>query len=180
MGIDWEEILMDPVVQGAIITASGAIALAALAGFFKIILSFRDKKLFDEIKTKIGNHKSDTLEMQHENIKEAISGKLDSVGKIVADNTINLKENNKNEFNRIYAKVDKINSTMDKNEIRYENLNLDQRIVRSNVEKLVYDWERIIVENKELKGRITELEKKNKELISIINKSKRKSKDMEL
>ena len=171
MDVDWGKILMDPVVQGAIIGAAGAVALAALAGFFKIVLSFRDKKLFDEIKTKIGNHKSDTLEGQHDDIKN-----------IIVDKTNNLKEINTNEFNRIYVKVDSIDKEIAVSKEKHNNLNLDQKSVKNNVEKLVYDWERLITENIELKGRITELEKKNNELIEVISKFKKKekSKDLEL
>lgn len=176
MVIDWEEILMDPVVKGAIITASSAITLASLAGFFKIILNFRDKKLFDEIKKKIGNYKSDTLEEQHDDIRDTIVDKAN----VIVDKTNNLKEVNTNEFNRIYTKVDRIDREIGANKERTASLDLDQRIIRSNVEKLIYDWERVNLENVELKGRITGLEKKNKELIEVISKSKRRNKGMEI
>ncbi len=180
MDIDWGKVMMDPVVQGAIITAAGAVTLAALAGFFKIILSFRDKKLFEEIKAKIGNHKSDTIEGQHDNIEKTIVNKTNNL----KDNIANIRST---ELLRISNKVEGIDRLLSKKEIedkfRLNSMNDSQKEIKIHIEginKIANDWERVIAENKELKGRIAELEKKNKELIEIISKSKRRSKDIEL
>ena len=177
MDIDWGKILMDPIVQGAIITASGAIVIAVIGGFIKIICSdINEKKYFEFMKVKLGARKTSSLEEQHDDIKD-----------IIVDKTNNLKVLNTNEFNRIYTKVDSIDKEIGINKERTASLNLDQRIIRSNVEKLVYDWEKVNSDNQFLKGqleeknqRIKQLEDKNKELVEKLSKSKRNEKDLEL
>ena len=51
----------------------------------------------------------------------------------------------------LYSKVDGIAQVLNKNEGRYENLSLDQREVRNNVNKLVHSWENLIDDNRRLK-----------------------------
>lgn len=145
-----EEILMDPVVQGAIVTVAGTLALAVIGGFVKIIWSsINDRKLFDQLKDKIGNTEGSSLSKQHEAIKDKIAEKASNIEK---------------SQDRIFNKVDSIDKEMVVSRERYASLNLDQRDIRDNVNKLVNEWEYAIAENKELKNRIKELETKNREL----------------
>ena len=160
MDIDWGKFFMD-IGVATIIAAIGISILADFRGWKKV-------------KEKLGIGKTSSLEEQHDNIKDVIGGKVDNIEKL-----------QNSEFNRIYAKVASIDNIMNKNEVRYENLNLDQRDIKDNLHKLVYDWEKANSENKELKGRITELEKRNIELeekySELLNKRKReKSKRYDL
>ena len=149
-----EEILMDPVVQGAIVTVAGTLALAVVGGFIKIIWSsINDRKIFNQLKDKIGNTEGSSLSKQHERIKETIVERANGIEKM-----------QNNEFARIFNKVDSIDKEVVANKERYASLNLDQRDIRDNVNKLVNEWEHAIIENKELKNRIKELEIKNREL----------------
>jgi len=51
--MDWEAILMDPVVQGAIITVAGSLALATIGGFVKILQGvINDGKAHFDLKNK--------------------------------------------------------------------------------------------------------------------------------
>ncbi len=176
MNVNWEEILMDPVVQGAIITAAGGIILAVIKIFLD---SAKHKKLFDEIKDKIGNLKSDTLEGQHERIKEIMIEKTNGVEKIIAAGANGIAERQRS----IFSKVDSIDKEMSANKERTASLTLDQKDIRDNVTKLVNDWEHTIAENKELKARNTELEKKymelDKQYKELLSKN-RKARDMDM
>lgn len=152
---------MDPVVQGAIITVAGTLALAVIGGFIKIVWSsVNDRKFFDQLKDKIGNTEGSSLSKQHEAIKEKIVEKT---------NTIEKMQNN--EFSRILNKVDSIDKLLIQKEaehrFRLESMNENQKEIKSHMQginKLADDWEKVIAENKELKTRIIELEGKNKEV----------------
>ncbi|TAH61135.1 MAG: hypothetical protein EWM50_06185, partial [Gottschalkiaceae bacterium] len=150
--MDWGKIIMDGIVI-AIIGLIAAIMTQVVADF----------KGYRKIADKIGNHKSDTLEGQHE-----------SLGKTIIERTNSIEKIQNSEFNRIFNKVDNIDKEMatnkEANKERYNNLNFDQKKVKDNVDRLVYDWERTIAENRELKGRITELEKKIDELEKVNEK----------
>ena len=129
-----------------------------VTGFFGVIAVlitnvFVDKRGYDKIDRKIGNIDNETLAKQHENIRKDIS-----------HNTQSFKELQSKEFYRIYSKVDNIDKIMNRNEARYENLNLDQKEVRNNVNKLVNSWEALIKENQELKELVLKLEYENQKL----------------
>lgn len=140
--MNWGKIIMDSIVV-AIISLIAVVISAIITDF----------KGYKKIAGKIGNLKSDTLEGQHERIKETIAERANSIEKM-----------QNNEFNRIFNKVDNIDKEMVANKERYASLNLDQRGISDNVNRLVNEWEYAIVENKELKNRIKELEIKNREL----------------
>ncbi len=74
--MDWRKIIMDSIVV-AIIGLAGAVLSAAVV----------DAKGYKKIAGKIGSLKSDTLEGQHEAIKETIIGKTNGVEKIIAERT---------------------------------------------------------------------------------------------
>ena len=73
----------------------------------------------------------------------------------------------------LYSKVDGIAQVLNKNEGRYENLSLDQREVRNNVNKLVHSWENLIDDNKKLKESVFELENENEVLKHRIREQNR-------
>lgn len=156
---------MDPVVQGAIITVAGTLALAVIGGFIKIIWgSINDRKFFNQLKDKIGNTDDSTLSKQHDAIKETITERAS-----IIENTIKKMQNN--DFTRIFNKVDSIDKLLiqkeAENRFRMESMNENQKEIKSHMQgisKLADDWEKTIAENKELKVYITELEKKYMEL----------------
>ncbi len=105
-----------------------------------------DKKGYNDIAKKVGVLDNTTLSGQHNEIKNIVSEKIECVDKNTKD---------------LYSKVDGIAQVLNKNEGRYENLSLDQREVRNNVNKLVHSWENLIDDNRRLKGLVFKLEKEN-------------------
>ncbi|MCX7773195.1 MAG: hypothetical protein N2376_08815, partial [Clostridia bacterium] len=68
-----EEILMDPVVQGAIITVAGTLVLAVIGGFIKIVAgTINDKKYWGRVDLKIGAAEGKSLSDQHSEIKNIV------------------------------------------------------------------------------------------------------------
>ncbi len=129
-----------------------AIPLLGLVGttFYSIV---QDSKGWKKVQSKIGENRRSSLEEQHEDIKDAIKVRTEGIEKAIVDKTSN-----------IYSKVDNIDKIMNRNEARYENLNLDQKEVRNNVNKLVNSWEALIKENQELKELVLKLEYENQKL----------------
>lgn len=152
--LDWGKIIINGIVI-AIIGLIAAIMTQVIADF----------KGYRKIADKIGNHKSDTLEGQHEEIE-----------KVVKDSIHNAKELITKDTSMIYFKVEKIGDIALRNENLYQNLNLSQKEVKDNAAKLVFDWESTIEENKKLKDRIVVLERKNRELEGKYNDLKNKYK----
>lgn len=130
------------------------IAVITLIGtvVFQIIA---DLKGYKKIAAKMGNHKSDTLEGQHERIEGLIMTRADVIKETVKDRTSNIEKAQDN----ILTKVYNIDQEMALAKDRYLTLNLDQREIKDSVGKLVNEWEHAIAENKELKIFIIQLEK---------------------
>lgn len=167
---------MDPVVQGAIITVAGTLALAVVGGFIKIIWgSISDRKFFNEIKDKIGNTEGFPLSRQHEDIKETIEGRTDVIKETIKERTSNIEKAQ----DSILIKVYNIDQEMAANKERYGTLNLDQREIRNSVNKLVIEWEHAIAENKELRSRIMELEKQIEKMGKQYDELEIKNKELE-
>lgn len=122
------------------------VAIATLiAVFLSAVLSFIfntwvDNRGWKKVEEKIGDTSKGALNVQHEDIKDTVKAKTDSIEKVIIDKT-----------SSIYTKVDKINDITIKNETLYETLNIDQKEVKNNVNKLILDWEKTVSENKELK-----------------------------
>lgn len=122
------------------IATIAACLLGAILTF--IFNTWVDNKGWKKVQEKIGDTSKGSLNMQHEDIKNAIIEKTSN----------------------IYTKVDKINDITVKNEALYQNLNLDQKEVRNNINKLVFDWEKTISENKELRLQIETIKSEKQEL----------------
>ena len=148
--INWGKLIMEVIVASVITGVFAVVAVLATNMFV-------DKRGYDKIDRKIGDINNETLTKQHENISNNISYNAKNLGKI-----------QDKEFNRIYTKVDKIDEITTKNEGLYQNLNVDQKEVRNNVNKLVLDWEKTISENKDLKSQI-EVYKSEKQELKIDN-----------
>lgn len=121
------------------------IIASVITGIFGIIVvlitnASINKKGYDKIDSKIGELGDDTLSRQHRDIKENI--------RLVETN---IKESIIDKTSSVYSKVDNINEMMIKNEGRYENLNLDQREIRNNIDKLLFEWQSLLTENNKLR-----------------------------
>lgn len=164
VNVNWGKIIMDGIVI-AIIGLIAAIMTQVIADF----------KGYRKIADKIGNHKSDTLEGQHERIKEIVVEKTNGVEKIIAAGANGIAERQRS----IFSKVDSIDKEMAANKDRYTSLNLDQRDIRDSVGKLVNEWEHAITENKELKSRIMEMEKQIEKMGKQYDEIEAKNKELE-
>lgn len=147
------------------------IVASIVTGVFGIIVViitniFVNKRAFDKVDGKIGDLTNTTLSGQHSDIEKAIIEKI-------SNGTINVLNSNSN----INTKVEKINNIMVKNEGRYENLNLDQREVRNNINNLLYNLESTVSENKDLKAEIKVLKGQIKELTQENKQLKREPRD---
>lgn len=173
--MDWRKIIMDSIVV-AIIGLAGAVLSAAVV----------DAKGYKKIGGKIGSLKSDTLEGQHERIKEIMVEKTNGVEKIIAERTNGIAERQRS----IFSKVDSIDKLLTQKEtedrFRLESMNESQKEIKihmQGINKLADDWERTIAENKELKARNTELEKKylelDKQYKELLSRN-RKARDMDI
>lgn len=136
------------------------IIASIVTGIFGVILMFLSNVFVDirgykKIDSKIGSSHNATLGGQHEDIKETL-----------VSETRAIKTNLDNNFSGI-------NAILNKNEGRYESLNLDQKEIRNNVMKLVTNWEELIIDNRELKQAVRELSLENDKLKSIVKKQKR-------
>ena len=131
--------------------------ITGVFGVVAVLISngFTDRRGYRSIDRKIGNLNDTTLGKQHENIESVLKERTKDLDKVIKEKT-----------SGIYAKVEKINDITIKNENLYKNLNQDQKEVRNSVNNLVRDWEKAILENKELKLENKELKLENKELLS--------------
>lgn len=154
--MDWGKVIMDSIV-------------VAIIGLIAVVVSgiITDFKWYKKIAEKIGNHKSDTLEGQHERIKETIAEKVNNVEKNIVEKVNGIEKVQ----DRVFNKVDCIDKLLIQKEtehkFRLDSMNENQKEIKNHVQgisKFIDDWEKTIVENKELKSRIAELEKKNREL----------------
>ena len=114
-----------------------AVLLGTVLSF--IFNAWVDSKGWKKVKEKIGDTSRGSLNIQHEDIKDSIVERTSS----------------------IYDKVSNIDKEICASKKDYENLNLDQKEVRNNVNKLVLDWERAISENKELKSDLKLIREEN-------------------
>ena len=150
-------------LAGSIIGVIGAVLVGV----------WSDKKGYKSIDAKIGNLNNTTLAGQHNELSTLINSVNSNVKETITD-----KAKYTDMISReLISKVDSINRTMDKNEVRYENLNLDQKEVRNNVNKLVNSWEELIKENRDLKISIEKLKHENEILKSSIQKTHDKQLD---
>lgn len=131
-----------------------------------------DKKGYNRIAEKVGELNNTTLSGQHNEISSLIR----NVKEDVKDTIIDRAEFTDRYTKELYSKVDQITKIMDKNEGRYENLNLDQREVRNNVNELVNSWEILIGDNKELKELVMNLKEENEILKSMLREQSKKPK----
>ncbi|MFA5576310.1 MAG: hypothetical protein WCZ27_09730 [Tissierellaceae bacterium] len=134
--------------------------ITGVFGVVAVLISngFTDRRGYRSIDRKIGNLNDTTLGKQHENIESVLKERTKDLDKVIKEKT-----------SGIYAKVEKINDITIKNENLYKNLNQDQKEVRNSVNNLVRDWEKAILENKELKLENKELLSENRELASKIH-----------
>lgn len=153
--MNWEEILMDGIVP-ALIGAIAAIGVSII----------NDRKGYNRIDAKVGKLDNKTLSGQHNQLFSLIKEIKEDIKKTILDRADYTDRTSR----ELYSKVDNIDRIMNKNEVRYETLNLDQKEVRNNVNKLVNSWETLIKENQELKEKNKKLEKENMILNSKIAK----------
>lgn len=173
--MDWRKIIMDSIVV-AIIGLAGAVLSAAVV----------DAKGYKKIAGKIGSLKSDTLEGQHERIKEIMVEKTNGVEKIIAERTNGIAERQGSILNKVES-IDKLLTQKEtEDRFRLESMNESQKEIKihmQGINKLADDWEKTIAENKELKARNTELEKKylelDKQYKELLSKKRRKARDMD-
>ncbi|SHH59862.1 hypothetical protein [Sporanaerobacter acetigenes] len=144
--MDWRGFWMEVIVASLITGVFGVLVVL-------ITNMFVDKRGYDKIDRKIGYINNETLTKQHENISNDISY-----------NTKKLEKSQDKEFNRIYTKVDNIDKEIYSNKEKYQNLNLDQREIRNNLDKLLFQWQNLITENKELKKEVEVLKEQNNTL----------------
>lgn len=173
--MDWRKIIMDSIVV-AIIGLAGAVLSAAVV----------DAKGYKKIAGKIGSLKSDTLEGQHERIKEIMVEKTNGVEKIIAERTNGIAERQGSILNKVES-IDKLLTQKEtEDRFRLESMNESQKEIKihmQGINKLADDWEKTIAENKELKARNTELEKKylelDKQYKELLSRN-RKARDMDI
>ncbi len=143
--MDWRRFVMEWGWLGM------AIPLLALVGttFYSIT---QDNRGWKKVQSKMGESRRASLEEQHEDIKDSIKVGTEDIEKTVVSKTDSIEKVIVDKTSNIYTKVDNIDKITVKNEALYQSLNLDQKEVRNNVNKLVLDWEKTISENKELKS----------------------------
>lgn len=154
--MDWGEIIMNALwgLVGSIIGVIGTLGVGI----------WSDRKGYNKISSKVGELNNTTLSGQHNEISGLIRNVKEDVKNTITDRA-KFTDRYSMEIN---SKVDQIAKIIDKNEVRYENLNLDQREVRNNVTKLVNSWEMLIKDNKELKELVVDLRKENEKLKTLI------------
>lgn len=157
--MEWRDIILETIVASIVTGVFGIIVVI-------ITNIFVNKRAFDKVDGKIGDLTNTTLSGQHSDIEKAIIEKI-------SNGTINVLNSNSN----INTKVEKFNDIMVKNEGRYENLNLDQREVRNNINNLLYNLESTVSENKDLKAEIKVLKGQIKELTQENKQLKREPRD---
>lgn len=140
--MNWERILMDAIIAGIF-----GVIVALLSNIFI------DLRGYKKIDSKIGALDNTTLSGQHKKIVGLINERHNSIKEVLSEKT-----------GSILVKVENINTVLNKNEGRYESLNLDQKEIRNHVLKLVNNWEELIKENQELKQVVRELKKENDKL----------------
>ncbi|OZV13486.1 hypothetical protein CIW83_02775 [Tissierella sp. P1] len=153
--MDWEVILMEPVVKAAIITVAGSMALATLGGFIKIVQGIIDEKKFQDqinskIDSKIGNTEVGSLSKQHESLE-----KLGNMNKEQILNEIKLSSNNIKDILEVRDKVE---------ETRYNNLGDGQKRLEDSfktIEGFREEWKRVNEENIKLKEENVKLKQEN-------------------
>ena len=133
--MDWGEFIMDVGIATVIAVLLGSVLSFAFN-------TWSDNRGWKKVESKIGNTDEGSLYIQHQNIE-----------KVILEKTLN-----------IYNKVDKTNEIVIRNEERYGNLDANQKEIRNNVSKLVFDWEKAISENKELKSHIESIRLEKQEL----------------
>lgn len=139
---------MDTIIASLITGIFAVVAVLITNGYSK-------KKGYDKIDSKIGELYNTTLSRQHEDIKDSIFDKTEILEKSIIEKT-----------SSIYSKVDNIDKITSQNKNLYENLNLEQKEVKTNLDKLVFDWQKTIAENKQLLSQNRDLVSENKELLS--------------
>ncbi|MDN5302885.1 MAG: hypothetical protein PWQ60_2399 [Thermoanaerobacteraceae bacterium] len=136
--MNWERILMESITV-ALISVAAALLLNVWTDF----------KGWKKIEKLIGNLNGTTLGRQHEDIEKTVVNEARTI---------------KTGSDKIENMVGNIAAILNKQEGRYESLNLDQKEIRNHVLKLVNNWEELIKENQELKQAVRELKKENDKL----------------
>lgn len=152
--MNWEEVLMGGII-GAIV--------ATIAVFLSNV--WVDIKGWKKVKNLIGNLNGTTLGRQHEDIRVDIKQSEYNISKTITERSTN-----------IYSKVDNIDKEIYANKERYENLKLDQREIKNNLDKLILEWQDLIKENRELKKEVEYLREQHNKLL---NKERRAKKNRE-
>ena len=158
----WEEIVMSALwgLVGSLIGVIGTLGVGI----------WSDKKGYNKINDKVGELNNTTLAGQHNEISNLIR----DINQNVKETIVERSKFTDRYTKELYSEIKQISKTVEKNEGRYENLNLDQREVRNNVTKLVNSWETLIEDNKELKNLVIELKKENDNLKSMLKEHNRK------
>jgi len=131
--MNWGDIIVETIIASLITGIFGVIVVL-------ITNIFVNKRGYDKIDSKIGNVWDSTLSSQHGDIKENINRAERSINERLSEKT-----------SSIYYKVDSIDNLLNKNEGRYENLNLTQREIKDNVNKLLFGWQNLTIENNKLR-----------------------------
>lgn len=133
---------------GSMIGVIGTISISALS----------DRKAYRKIEGMIGKLDNTTLSGQHSEIRRLLNDKNSEVRSLLNDKHIETVESIKEHGRKaeqdtrdLNSKMDSIKAVIDKNEVRYENLNLDQKEIRDNVMRMVQNYELLIQENKTLR-----------------------------
>ncbi|BCJ93550.1 hypothetical protein acsn021_11190 [Anaerocolumna cellulosilytica] len=154
--MNWEDILMDIAEITAIAGILGVIA-TILVGF----LNNRNSIL------KLSHH----VEELRKELKE-LGGMKSSQKDLLSDhkNLTKGQENLAYDHEKIIDMQNRIKEILNKGEIRYENLNIDQKEIRNQVLNLVMNYEKLVGENSQLR-------QENDNLLKVI-KSMKQSKSL--
>lgn len=128
-----------------------AVPLLALVGT-TIFSITQHNKGWKRVENKLGNAETGSLSRQHENMER------------------NLKETITEKASNIYSKVDNIDKEMAFGKGRYESLSIEQKETKNHMDKLLFEWQNLVSENKELKKEVENLEEQNNVLLSQNNK----------
>lgn len=131
--MNWGDIIVETIIASLITGIFGVIVVL-------ITNIFVNKRGYDKIDSKIGNVWDSTLSSQHGDIKENINHAERSINERLSEKT-----------SSIYYKVDNIDKLLNRNEVKYENLTLDQREIKDNVNKLLFEWQNLTIENNKLR-----------------------------
>ena len=146
---------MDPVVQAAIFTVCGTLALAVLGGFVKIVAStFTDKKGWKSVNANIGNTQRGSLSAQHEDLAKSISnGNSQIINKFEASS------------DKLFSEVKNMDTFLkvkeEREKHRYASLSESQKNIDTHIEGMkatFTELQRIQIENLILHKRVQELE----------------------